>query len=342
MTLQQTSGARVLTSMRVVEISAPGGPEVLKLATRPVPQPGPDEVLVENHATSVNRLDVFQREGIYPVPPGVTDIPGLDIAGRVVALGPNVKKWKIGDNVCALVAGGGYAEYCVAHEGSCLPIPSGLSLIEGAALPETMFTVWSNVFDRVRLKRGETFLVHGGASGIGTSAIQMASALGARVFTTAGSDARCRRCEALGAELAVDYKTQDFVTVLKERTEGKGIDVILDFVGGDYVARNMDLLAIEGRLVQISLLNGAQAMINYGAVLMKRLTLTGSTLRGRPNSFKQAIAESLEAQVWPLLGSKRIKPVVSRTYTLDQMPDAHRFLVSGDNFGKIAIAVRPG
>jgi len=334
--------AEIPATMTAIGFAEPGPPDVLKPQTVEVPQPGPDQVLIRVAYAGVNRPDVVQRQGFYPPPPGASPIPGLEVSGQVVAAGPGVTIPLIGQQVCALVSGGGYAEYCVAHEGSCLPIPSGLSLIEGAALPETMFTVWSNVFARVRLKRGETFLVHGGASGIGTSAIQMASALGARVFTTAGSDARCRRCEALGAELAVDYKTQDFVTVLKERTEGKGIDVILDFVGGDYVARNMDLLAIEGRLVQISLLNGAQATINYGAVLMKRLTLTGSTLRGRPNSFKQAIAESLEAQVWPLLGSKRIKPVVSRTYTLDQMPDAHRFLVSGDNFGKIAIAVRPG
>lgn len=330
----------VPTSMRAIEIKAPGGPEVLAIATRPVPKPGDGEVLVEVHATSVNRLDVFQREGVYPIPPGVTDIPGLDIAGRVVAVGPGVSHVAVGDSVCALVAGGGYAEYCVVHESSCLPVPRGLSMLEAATLPETMFTVWSNVFDRVGLKKGETFLVHGGASGIGISAIQMVTAMGSRVFTTAGSDARCRQCEALGAELAVNYKNEDFVAKLKERTEGKGVDVILDFVGGEYIARNIDLLAVEGRLVQISLLDGGQANINYGPVLLKRLVLTGSTLRARPNAFKRAIAASLHERIWPLLESKTIKPVVSRTFRLEEMADAHRYLMSGDNIGKVAISVR--
>ncbi len=327
------------TTMQAIEIRGAGGPEVLALGTRPVPTPQAGEVLIENHATSVNRLDVFQREGTYPIPPGVTDIPGLDAAGRVVAVGPGVQRWKVGDRVCALLPGGGYASYCVAAESSCLPVPDALSYLEAATLPETMFTVWSNVFDRARLRHGETFLVHGGGSGIGTAAIQIARQRGARVFTTAGSDARCRMCEDLGAERAVNYRDRDFVAVLKDATQGKGVDVILDFVGGEYIARNVDLLAVEGRLVQISLLAGAQATFNYGAVLMKRLMLTGSTLRARADDFKGAIAKALEQDVWPLIESRAIRPVISKTFDIGDVAQAHRYLLGGDNFGKIALSI---
>lgn len=326
-------------TMQAIEIRGAGGPDVLALGIRPVPVPQAGEVLIENHASSVNRLDVFQREGTYPIPPGVTDIPGLDAAGRVVAVGAGVQRWKIGDRVCALLPGGGYAAYCVAAESSCLPVPDALSYVEAATLPETMFTVWSNVFDRAGLRRGETFLVHGGGSGIGTAAIQIARQRGARVFTTAGSDARCRMCEDLGAERAVNYHDEDFVAALKDATQGAGVDVILDFVGGGYIARNVDLLAVEGRLVQISLLDGAQATFNYGAVLMKRLVLTGSTLRARANDFKGAIAMALEREVWPLIASRAIRPVISKTFDIGEIAQAHRYLTGGDNFGKIALSI---
>lgn len=330
----------IARTMMAIESGKPGGPEVLRMAQRPVPQPQAGEVLIEVHATSVNRLDVFQREGVYPVPPGASDILGLDVAGRVVGIGTGVTAWSVGDAVCALLTGGGYAQYCTTPAGTCLPVPHGLRFVEAATLPETMFTVWSNVFDRAGLKPGESFLVHGGASGIGTAAIQIAAQRGATVFTTAGSDERCRRCLDLGAKKAVNYHAEDFVAAIKQATGGRGVDVILDIVGGEYLARNVDALALEGRLVQIALLGGGVATFDYGPVLLKRLSLTGSTLRARPPAFKEAIARKLREHVWPLIEAGKIRPVVSRTFKLDDIAEAHRFIVSGDNFGKIAIAVR--
>lgn len=326
--------------MSAIEIPKPGGPEALKLGKRPVPQPQAGEVLIEIHATGVNRLDVFQREGVYPIPPGASDIPGLDVAGRIAKVGAGVTGWSVGDPVCALLTGGGYAEYCTTAAETCMPIPKGLNFVEAAALPETAFTVWSNVFDRAGLKSGETLLVHGGASGIGTMAIQIAMAHGAKIFVTAGTDDRCRQCEKLGATRAVNYKSEDFVAVVKAATEGKGADVVLDMVGGDYLPRNIDVLALEGRLVQISLLGNAQSTIDYGPVMMKRLVLTGSTLRGRPPAFKGAIAAKLREHVWPLIDAGTIKPVLSKVFGLDAVADAHRYIVGGENFGKIGIQVR--
>jgi putative PIG3 family NAD(P)H quinone oxidoreductase len=326
--------------MKAVEITTHGGPEVLKLVDRDTPRPGPGEVLIENESTSVNRLDVFQREGVYPVPPGVTDIPGLDAAGRVVALGEGVTGIGVGDRVCALLSGGGYAEYCVAPAAACLPIPRGLDAVQASTLPETAFTVWSNVFDRAGLREGETLLVHGGSSGIGTTAIQMASGLGARVLTTAGSDEKCGFCRDLGAERAINYRTEDFVEAVREATDGQGVNVILDIVGGEYLARNVEALAVEGRLVQIALLGGADVHFNYAPVMLKRLTLTGSTLRARPPEFKGAIASNLRQHVWPLIEAGRMRPIVETVLPLSDVAEAHRLIVSGGNRGKIALRIR--
>jgi putative PIG3 family NAD(P)H quinone oxidoreductase len=323
--------------MTVVEISEPGGPEGLKPARRPVPRPGPGEVLIKVAAAGVNRPDVLQRKGAYPPPPGASDIPGLEIAGEVVARGEQVASLQDGQTVCALVTGGGYAEYCLAPAAQCLPLPHGFSAIEGAALPETYFTVWSNVFDRGGLKAGESLLVHGGSSGIGTTAIQLAKAFGAKVFTTAGSAEKCEACRELGSDVAVNYREENFVEAVRAANDGKGVDLILDMVGGDYIARDVDLLEPDGRLVFIAFLGGPKAEINFQKVMVKRLTITGSTLRARDVGFKAAIAARLHAQVWPLLESGQVKPLVYKTFPLAQAAEAHALMESSTHIGKIML-----
>ena len=325
--------------MRCVEISQPGGPEVLRAATREAPIPGPGEVLVEVAAAGVNRPDVLQRMGNYDPPPGASKLPGLEIAGRVVAIGEGVMDWAADDKVCALVAGGGYAQYCVVPSRQLLPIPAGLSAVEAAAVPETFFTVWTNVFERGALKPGETLLVHGGSSGIGTTAIQLAKAFGATVFTTAGSPEKCRACEALGADRAIDYKTEDFVAVVKEATGGRGVDVVLDMVGGDYIARSIEVMAPDGRHVSIAFLRGAKATLNLFPVMTKRLTLTGSTLRARTVEEKGRIARELREKVWPLLEAGTVKPVIHATFPLERAEDAHRLMESSAHVGKIVLTI---
>ncbi|WP_029008948.1 NAD(P)H-quinone oxidoreductase [Azospirillum halopraeferens] len=334
-------GIALPESMRCVEITAPGGPEVLRPAERPAPVPGPGEILVEVAAAGVNRPDVLQRLGRYDPPPGASDLPGLEIAGRVVALGEGVTEWAATDPVCALVAGGGYAQYCAVPAGQALPVPKGLTMVEAAALPETVFTVWTNVFERGALKPGEVFLVHGGSSGIGTTAIQLAGARGARVFATAGSADKCRACEGLGAERAIDYRTEDFVAVLKEATGGKGVDVVLDMVGGDYIARDIEVMAPDGRHVSIAFLRGAKVTLNLFPVMTKRLTLTGSTLRARPAAEKARIARAVRDEVWPLVEEGRMKPVVHATFPLEQAAEAHRLMESSAHIGKIVLTVGP-
>jgi len=324
--------------MTAIEIREPGGPEVLVPATRPVPQPGPGEVLVRVAAAGVNRPDVLQRQGAYPPPPGASDIPGLEIAGRVVALGPEAEGVGLGDAVTALVTGGGYAEYCAAPAAQCLPVPEALDAVAAAALPETFFTVWSNVFDRAGLRAGESFLVHGGSSGIGTTAIQLATALGATVFATAGSAEKCRACEALGAARAINYRGEDFVAVVKEATDG-GVDVILDMVGGDYIQRDIKALAPDGRLVFIAFLGGSTAEIDFLPVMLKRLSITGSTLRARSVAFKAAIAQSLRSQVWPLIEAGKVKPIVHKTFPLAEAAAAHALMESSAHIGKIVLTV---
>jgi len=325
--------------MRAIEIIQPGGPGVLQPCERPVPQLKPGEVLIRVLAAGVNRPDVFQRLGQYPVPPGASDLPGLEVAGEIVDGDLSGSDFKRGDLVCALVQGGGYAEYCAAPLAQCLPVPTGLSPLEAAALPETYFTVWSNVFQRAALADGESLLVQGGSSGIGTTAIQLATALGHRVFATAGSADKCRACEDLGAVRAIDYKTEDFTAVVKELTGGKGVDVVLDMVGGDYVAREMACLADDGRIVIIALLGGAKANVDLGQVLRRRLTITGSTLRPRPVAFKAGIARELRERVWPLLASGRIKPVIYKTFPLDEAAAAHTLMESSTHVGKIMLNV---
>ena len=325
--------------MTVIEIAAPGGPEQLKLAQRPVPRPGDEEVLVCVAAAGVNRPDVMQRQGRYPAPPGASDLPGLEIAGEIVALGPKVSGLSIGDKVTALLPGGGYASYAVAAAPLCLPIPEGISMAEAAAIPETFFTVWTNLFDRGRCKAGETVLIHGGTSGIGTTAIQLAAAWGARVFATAGSDAKARACEKLGAVRGINYRTEDFVEVMRAQTEGKGVDVILDMVAGSYVARNLDIAALEGRIVVISLLGGARAEINLGLILTKRLTLTGSTLRSRTVAQKAEVAAAVRKNVWPLLASGRVRPVIHATFPLAEASEAHRLMETSNHIGKIVLTL---
>ena len=324
-------------TMTAIEIREPGGPEVLVPATRPRPDPAPGEVLVQVAAAGVNRPDVLQRLGGYPPPPGASDIPGLEIAGRIVALGQGVENWALGDEVTALVTGGGYAEYCAAPAVQCLPVPRGLGLAEAAAMPETFFTVWSNVFDRGGLGAGESFLVHGGSSGIGTTAIQLARAFGARVFTTAGSAEKCRACEDLGAERAVNYRNEDFVAVVKEATGGAGLDLILDMVGGDYVQRNIEALAPDGRLVYIAFLGGAKVEVNLLPVMLKRLTITGSTLRARPAAFKADIAGKLREKVWPLVEKGEVKPVMAERFPLAEAAAAHRLMETSSHIGKIVL-----
>jgi NADPH2:quinone reductase len=325
--------------MRAIEITQPGPPDVLKICERPIPALKPGEVLIKVHAAGVNRPDVLQRTGNYPVPPGASDLPGLEVAGEIADGNLTGSNFKKGDMVCALVQGGGYAEYCAAPIEQCLPLPKGLSVNEAASLPETFFTVWSNVFDRARLAGTETLLVQGGSSGIGVTAIQMAAALGHRVFATAGSDEKCRACESLGAERGINYRTEDFVEIVKTATGGKGVDVILDMVAGDYVPREIECLADDGRLVFIALLGGAKANINLGAILRRRLTITGSTLRPRPVAFKAAIAASLRERVWPLFETGRIKPVIFRTFPLEQAAQAHALMETSTHIGKIVLEV---
>jgi NADPH2:quinone reductase len=326
-------------TMNAVEITTPGGPEVLKAATRPLPELRPGEVLIRVAAAGINGPDLFQRRGAYPPPAGASDLPGLEVAGKVVALADDVGNLKIGDEVCALVAGGGYAEYCTAPAKLCLPVPQGLSLVQAASLPETSFTVWSNVFDRARLSAGETLLVQGGASGIGVTAIQMAAALGHRVFATAGSPEKCTACEKLGAEKAINYRNEDFVEVVKRLTDSKGVDVILDMVAGDYVPREMKALAADGRLVIIALLGGSKAEMDYAAVMLRRLTITGSTLRPRPVEFKAAIAQNLKQTIWPLIEGGRIKPVINATFPLFDAAQAHALMESRAHIGKIVLTI---
>jgi NADPH2:quinone reductase len=325
--------------MRAVEVSKPGGPEVLVPAERALPQPKAGEILVKVAAAGVNRPDILQRMGLYPVPPDASDLPGLEIAGEVAACGAAVTRWKPGDQVCALVHGGGYAEYCVAPEVQALPVPKGLSLIEAASLPETFFTVWSNVFDRGQLKPGETLLVQGGSSGIGVTAIQMAAAMGNRVFATAGSDEKCAACVRLGAEKAVNYRTQDFLAEVKAATGGKGVDVILDMVGGDYVPKELKCLADDGRLVFIAFLRGPKTELDINELMRRRLTMTGSTLRPRPVEFKGAIARSLRERIWPLVEAGRIRPVLYKTFPLAAAADAHRLMESSQHIGKIVLTL---
>jgi len=324
-------------AMQAVEISRAGPPEVLRVCTRPVPVPKDGEVLIRVAAAGVNRPDCLQRAGGYPPPPGVSDLPGLEIAGTVVAAAPGVTAPAVGDRVCALVAGGGYAEYCVAPAVQCLPVPEALSTLEAAAIPETFFTVWTNVFERGHLQSGETLLVHGGASGIGTTAIQLGVAFGARVYATAGSDEKCALCVELGADRAVNYRTAKFLDVILQATNKRGVDVILDMVGGPYLADNIRLLREEGRLVCIAALGGPQAEINLGQVFVKRLTLTGSTLRNRPSEEKGRIARALEAAVWPLLEQRVIVPVIQHVLPLQSAVEAHRILEANEAMGKIVL-----
>jgi NADPH2:quinone reductase len=328
--------------MRAIEITQPGQPDVLQPCERPLPVLKAGEVLIRVIAAGVNRPDVFQRLGQYPVPPGASDLPGLEVAGEIVDGDLGDSGFRKGDLVCALVQGGGYAEYCAAPVEQCLPVPAGLSPLEAASLPETFFTVWSNVFQRAALQPGEILLVQGGSSGIGVTAIQLASALGHRVFATAGSDDKCRACEQLGAERAINYKTEDFAAVVKELTGGKGVDVVLDMVGGDYLKREIACLADDGRIALIALLGGARADVDLGQVLRRRLTITGSTLRPRSVAFKAQIARELRARVWPLIGAGKIRPVIYKTFPLAHAPDAHALMESSAHVGKIMLQVAAG
>lgn len=326
-------------TMNCIEIPSPGGPEALTLATRPTPRPGAGEVLIRVEAAGVNRPDVIQRQGMYPPPPGASDIPGLEVAGTVAELGDGVNHLKIGQQVSALLTGGGYAEYCTAAASLCLPLPQGYGAVQAAALPETFFTVWHNVFQRARLQPGERFLVHGGTSGIGTTAIQLAKAFGATVFATAGSDDKCQACRGLGADWAINYKTEDFVEAIAANTNGEGVNVILDMVGGAYLNRNIKSLAVEGRHVSIAFLTGPKAEINFLPVMLKRLVLTGSTLRPRSVADKTLIAQELRNKVWPLLDAGRVKPVIYATFPLAEAAAAHRLMEAGDHIGKIVLTL---
>lgn len=326
-------------SMAFVELDGFGGPEVLKPAQMAVPQPGEGETLFKVSAAGINRPDVQQRLGQYNPPPGVTTVPGLEVAGEVVGVGSGTSRYKVGDKVCALVAGGGYAEYCVAPEPQTLPIPDGVSMIEAGGLPETFFTVWANVYDTAKLQPDETLLIHGGSSGIGTTAIQIAHALGSRVFVTAGSDAKCQACLDLGAERAINYRDEDYVAICKELTGGKGVDVVLDMVGGSYVQRNIDVMNWDGRIVQIAWLESPKVQANFMKLMLKRLTWTGSTLRPRTVAQKGAIARSLEDKVWPLISSGKIKPIVYKTFPLAEAAEAHRLMESSAHIGKIILTM---
>jgi NADPH:quinone reductase len=327
-------------TMRAIEIKAPGGPEVLVACERPRPQPLPGELLIAVQASGVNRPDVLQRKGLYPMPPGVSDLPGLEVAGTVAAGAAEdlaAAGLALGDPVCALLAGGGYAEFCVAPVGQCLPVPRGLAMVEAASLPETFFTVWQNVFAIARLQAGETLLVQGGSSGIGVAAIQMAKALGAKVIVTAGSDDKCAACVALGAEHAINYRTQDFVAEVRRLTAGRGADVVLDMVAGDYVAREVECLADDGRLAIIAVQGGTKSGFDAGLVLRKRLAITGSTLRPRPLAYKAALAQDLARTVWPLVEAGRIKPVIHRVFAAAQAAEAHALMESSTHVGKIVL-----
>jgi NADPH:quinone reductase len=326
-------------TMTVIELEAPGGPEMLRPGTRPVPEPGDGEILIRVTAAGVNRPDVLQRKGAYPPPPGASHLLGLEVAGTVAALGTGTTRYAVGDQVCALVPGGGYAAYVKTPEPQALPIPAGLSLTEAAALPETFFTVWTNVFDRGRLQSGETLLVHGGTSGIGTTAIMLGKAFGATVLATAGSARKCAAAEALGADRAINYATEDFVAAVKDRTGGRGADVILDMVGGSYVARNYEAAADQGRIVQIAFLESPKATVDFTRLMLKRLVHTGSTLRPRTVAEKAAIAAALEAKVWPLIAAGRLKPVMDQVFPLAAAAEAHRRMEANDHIGKIVLAV---
>jgi NADPH2:quinone reductase len=325
--------------MTVIAIRSPGGPDVLVPEQRPTPAPAAGEILVKVAAAGVNRPDVMQRMGLYPPPPGATDIPGLEIAGEVVARGAGANRWKDGDKVMALVVGGGYAEYCLAHESHTLPIPPSVSAVEAAAVPETFFTVWYNAFERGRLSAGETLLVHGGSSGIGTTAIQLAKALGARVIATAGSPEKCAACRELGADVAVNYKTEDFVAATKKATDGRGADVILDMVGGSYIERNYDAAAVEGRVVQIAFQDASHADVDFRRLMFKRLTHTGSTLRARAIADKAAIARAVEDKVLPLIAAGRVKPVIDSTFPLREATAAHARMETSQHIGKIVLTL---
>ena len=323
--------------MRAIEISQYGGPEVLQLCERVQPQAGAGEVLIKVHAAGINRPDVLQRLGFYPVPPGASDLPGLEVAGEIVGGDIAGSQFAIGDQICALVQGGGYAEYCVAPLGQCLPVPVGLSMIEAASLPETYFTVWSNVFQRARLQSGESLLVQGGTSGIGVAAIQIGRALGHRVFATAGSDDKCRATERLGAERGINYKTEQFADVVKQLTDGKGVDVILDMVAGSYIPQEIACLADDGRIAIIALLGGTHADVDFSQILRRRLTITGATLRPRSLAFKAIVAAELQNRVWPLLESKEIAPIIHHVFPLDQAAQAHTMMEEGAHIGKIIL-----
>jgi NADPH2:quinone reductase len=325
--------------MKVIEISKPGGPDVLRAAERPTPVPGPGEVLIKVVAAGVNRPDILQRLGKYPPPPGASDIPGLEVAGHIADRADDVVQWRVGDAVCALLAGGGYAEYVVAPQAQCLKPPSTLSLVEAAAVPETFFTVWTNVFERGRLRAGETILIHGGSSGIGTAAIQLAKAFGATVFATVGSEKKGDACLALGADSVVNYRTTDWVRVFKDATGGRGVDLVLDMVGGDYVARNLELLAVEGRLVQIAFLESSKVELDLMQVMRRRLTITGSTLRPRSPEEKGQIARALAQKVWPLVEAGKVKPIIHAEFPLERAADAHRLMQSSEHIGKIVLTL---
>ena len=325
--------------MRAVEVSTPGGPEVLKAVERPVPAPKPHEILIKVAAAGVNRPDVLQRQGHYPVPPDASDLPGLEVAGEVAAVGASAKMWKVGDKVCALVHGGGYAEYCVTPEVTALPVPKGLSFTEAASLPETFFTVWGNVYDRAKLAPGESLLVQGGSSGIGVTAIQMAKATGNRVFATAGSDEKCAACVRLGAEKAFNYKTQDWAEGVKAATGGKGVNVILDMVGGDYFPKELKSLADDGRLVFIAFLRGPKTELDINELMRRRLTVSGSTLRPRTVDFKGYLAKNLREKIWPLIDAGKIKPEIFKTFPLAQASEAHRLMESSQHIGKLVLTL---
>lgn len=325
--------------MKFIDITQPGGPDVLQLTHGDAPFPDAGELLIEVAAAGVNRPDVFQRMGHYPAPPDASPILGLEVAGTVQAMGEGVSGWAVGDSVCALVNGGGYAEQVSAPADQCLPVPNGLSMVEAAALPETCFSVWSNLFDRAGLVAGETLLIHGGSSGIGTTAIQMARASGVVVYVTAGSDDKCRACVALGAEVAVNYRTDDFVEVLKEATAGHGVDVILDMVGGDYIGRNIKLAALEGRIVNIAYLHGSTAEVDFMPVMLKRLTLTGSTLRPQTAEAKAAIAAALRTNIWPVIEAGEMKPLLAEVFPLAEAAAAHELMESSEHIGKIVLQV---
>lgn len=323
--------------MTAIGIKAPGGPETLIPEERPVPAPGAGEILVKVAAAGVNRPDVMQRQGLYPPPKGAPDIPGLEIAGEVVATGSGVTRWTSGDKVMALVIGGGYAQYCLAHESHALPVPADYPMAQAGAIPETFFTVWHNVFERGALKSGETFLVHGGSSGIGTTAIQLAKAFGARVFTTAGSEEKCEACRTLGADVAINYKSEDFVAIVKDKTAGAGADVILDMVGGDYIERNYEAAAVEGRIVQIAFQGSPKANVDFRRIMLKRLHHTGSTLRSRSVPDKGAIARAIEEKVLPLIASGKVKPIMDSTFPLTDAAAAHARMESSAHIGKIVL-----